>query len=323
MSTQRTGHVSPHFEEEKFMLNVAEPREKPAAQLNKPISLSRILVATDFSPVSDRALDYAIAFARRYDAHICLTHIISPDPFQLAEPQLAQATYEKIRQEAQEGIADVLISGKLHGIPHGVLLYEGNVWPTIEKLMKQHDIDFVVAGTHGYGQVRKVLMGSVAEQIFRSAKVPVLTVGPAAKPKGKDEITLKRILFATDFGTGADKAAAYAFSLAQEHNANLTVLHVVDSGAACTEETIRRLREVNIVRMKQHMPADAEDWCTPEFRVTFGPVVEEILTAASESRADLIVMGAKARQSLASHAPLTVAYNVVSKASCPVLTVRG
>jgi nucleotide-binding universal stress UspA family protein len=51
--------------------------------------------------------------------------------------------------------------------------------------------------------------------------------------------------------------------------------------------------------------------------------VEEILIAAKESKADLIVMGAKARKSLAGHAPLTVAYNVVTKATCPVLTVRG
>ena len=58
-------------------------------------------------------------------------------------------------------------------------------------------------------------------------------------------------------------------------------------------------------------------------RPTFGAAVEEILVAARESKADLIVMGAKARKSLAGHAPLTIAYNVVSKAPCPVLTVRG
>jgi nucleotide-binding universal stress UspA family protein len=71
------------------------------------------------------------------------------------------------------------------------------------------------------------------------------------------------------------------------------------------------------------MPPDSENWCKPEFRATFGAAVEEILTAARESKADLIVMGAKARKSLAGHAPLTIAYNTVTKATCPVLTVRG
>ena len=60
-----------------------------------------------------------------------------------------------------------------------------------------------------------------------------------------------------------------------------------------------------------------------EFRVTFGAAVEEILLAAREISADLIVMGAKPRKSLAGHAPLTIAYNVVTKAPSPVLTVRG
>ena len=66
----------------------------------------KILVATDFSEVSDRALDYALALARRYDARIYLTHVIQPDPFQFAEPQLAQATYERVRQAAEEGITE-------------------------------------------------------------------------------------------------------------------------------------------------------------------------------------------------------------------------
>ena len=101
------------------------------------------------------------------------------------------------------------------------------------------------------------------------------------------------------------------------------MLHVVESGAAYTEETVARQREINIVRMKKLMPAGSENWCKPEFRVTFGSAVEEILMAARESKAELIVMGAKPRRSLAGHVPLTIAYNVVTKSACPVLTVRG
>ena len=59
------------------------------------------------------------------------------------------------------------------------------------------------------------------------------------------------------------------------------------------------------------------------FRVTFGEATEETLQQARETKAELVVMGAKARKSFAGHAPLTVAYNVVAKANCPVLTVRG
>jgi len=200
---------------------------------------------------------------------------------------------------------------------------EGNVWPSLEALIVRNEIDLVVAGTHGRGKVQKLLIGSVAEEIFRKADCAVLTVGPAVKnPKAK-EVEFKHILFATDFGPGAEKAAAYAFSLAQEHNATLTLLHVIESAAAYTEESVARQREINVLRMRQLMPVGSENWCKPEFRATFGAATEEILIAARESKADLIVMGAKARKSLAGHAPLTIAYNVVTKATCPALTVRG
>ena len=305
------------------MLHVAEHVVKPMLESSKRVSLTKILVTTDFSEVSDRALGYAIALARRYDARIYLTHVINPDPFQFAEPQLAQATFEKVRQAAEEGIIDILISGKLRGVPHEVLIEEGNVWPTLEKLIAEHEIDLVVAGTHGRGKLQKILIGSVAEEIFRQADAPVLTVGPAVKGENRREVELNNILFATDFGPGAERAAAYALSLAQEHAAHLTLLHVIESSAAYTEESFARQREINVIRMKQLMPQGSEDWCKPEFRVIFGSTVEEILIAAKESRADLVVMGAKPRRNLAGHAPLTIAYNVVTKATCPVLTVRG
>ncbi|HUL35192.1 MAG TPA: universal stress protein [Candidatus Eisenbacteria bacterium] len=303
------------------MPQIVEHHEKK--QTAKRVSISKILVTTDFSEVSDRALEFAITLARRYDARIYLTHVISPDPFQFAEPQLAQATYEKVRQAAEEGITDILISGKLRGVPHEVLMEEGNVWPVVEQLVSKHEIDLVVAGTHGRGKMQKLFIGSVAEEIFRKADCAVLTVGPRVQNGEKKEVELNHLLFATDFGPGAEKAAAYAFSLAQEHNATLTILHVVESVTAYTEESIARQREINTVRLRKLMPEGSENWCKPEFRVTFGAATEEILIAARESKADMIVMGAKARNSLAGHAPMTIAYNVVSKATCPVLTVRG
>jgi nucleotide-binding universal stress UspA family protein len=73
-------------------------------------------------------------------------------------------------------------------------------------------------------------------------------------------VELKSILFATDFGPGAAQAAKYAFSLAQEHGAKLTVLHVVEQVTAHPEEEEQLLRQVNIQHMKQFMPAETENW---------------------------------------------------------------
>jgi nucleotide-binding universal stress UspA family protein len=295
---------------------------KTAGQAKK-ISLTKIMVMTDFSEASDHALEHALALARRYDARIYLTHIITPDPFQFAEPQVAQATYDKVRQAAEQGITEILVSGRLRGVPHEVVLEEGNVWPVIQGLIAKHEIDLIVAGTHGRGKLQKMLIGSVAEAVFRQASCAVLTVGPSVKGEAPREVELKNILFATDFGPSAEHASAYAFSLAQEHDARLMLLHVIENAAAYTEESVSRQRELNIQRLKQMMPPESENWCKPEFRVTFGSAVEEIIEMAKETKADLIVMGAKPSKTFAGHAPMTIAYNVVTKAPCPVLTVRG
>jgi len=287
------------------------------------ISLTRIMVLTDFSEVSDLALQYAMAIARRYDARIFLTHIISPESYVLAEPGVAEMTHENVREAAEQSMAEILISGRLRGVPHEVLLQEGTLWPTVERLIQQHQIDLVVTGTHARGQFRKMILGSVAEEVFRQAGCAVLTVGPHTLKQAPHEVDLKNILFATDFGPGAAQAAKYAFSLAQEHGARLTVLHVVEQVTAHTEDEVRFLRQVNIERMKQFMPPGTENWCEVEFRVAIGLAGEEILEQARETNADLIGMGAKTRKTLAGHPPLTVAYNVGSKAKCPVLTVRG
>jgi nucleotide-binding universal stress UspA family protein len=220
-------------------------------------------------------------------------------------------------------MADILVSGKLRGVPHEVLLEEGSVWPAIEKLIEKHEIDLVVTATHGRGKVQKVLIGSVAEEIFRQANCAVLTVGPRVKDEPAREVELKNILFATEFGHGAEKAAAHAFSLAQEHGARLTILHVIQEATAFTEESVRQQREAAVRRLEKLMPEGAENWCKPVFRATFGEAVEEIITMARETNADLIVMGAKPSKNLAGHAPFAIAYNVVTRAHCPVLTVRG
>ena len=296
------------------------PKEVKA---DKKIALTKIMVLTDFSEVSELALQYSMALARRYDARVYLTHVITPEAYQLAEPGLAEMTYEKMRQAAEQSFRHILVSGKMRGVPHETLLYEGALWPTVERLIQEREIDLVVSGTHGRGDFKKVVIGSVAEEVFRQAGCAVLTVGPKARKQAPHEVDLNDILFATDFGPGAARAAQYAFSLAQEHSARLTVLHVVEEAAAYTREGEEQLRKVNIARMKEFMPPESENWCKVEFRVAFGAAVEEILEEARETQADLIIMGAKTRKTFAGHAPLTVAYNIVTKAKCPVLTVRG
>jgi nucleotide-binding universal stress UspA family protein len=276
------------------------------------VSLANILVATDFSKASDRALEHALSLARTYNSKIFLVHVIPTD--HMMAPELADAWREKMRRYTRERMDQTLTADRFFGVPHEGIIQEGSLWPNIEMLIKNFDIDLLVLGTHGKGIVEKLLIGSSAEEIFRQARIPVLTVGPEVWQEPFYSVELKNILFATAFGPGAEREAAYAFSLAQEHHSKLTLLHVQQQQG---EE------QVVIHQLQELIPSSPEMHCLPLFRVEHGDPVREILRVAEDTQANLIVLGAKPRKGLAGNVPHTKAYQVISDASCPVLTIKS
>jgi len=291
--------------------------------LNKKHFFKNVLLATDFSPASDQALEYAASIARRYGSTIYLTHIITLDGYPLVSPELAASSFQKMRAEAEEGFRKLLKSGRLMSLPYKVTVQEGNLWPALEESIKKYDIDLLVVGTHGIGAVRKVLIGSAAEEIFRKAKVPVLIVGPSAGKEPQYELEFKNILFATDFGKSAEREAEYAFSLAQEHHSRLRLVHVFEHPEAYGEDVLGIEKETCRNQLRELVPKGTALHCKVDFEVAEGEPAERILRIAELTKADLIVMGAKARTTLAGNVPHTKAYRVVTGARCPVLTVRS
>lgn len=290
---------------------------------NKEFFFKNILVATDFSPASDQALEYAVSLARRYGSAIYLTHIITLDGYPMVAPEVAPSMFKKLHLEAEKNVREILKSGRLIALPFKTVIQEGTLWPSIEELIKKHEIDLLVVGTRGMGAVRKVLIGSGAEEIFRKAKVPVLTVGPSTNKEPLYELEFRNILFATDFGRSAEREAAYAFSLAQEHRARLRFLHVFPHPEAYGEDVLALMKQKTKVQLQKLVPSASDLLCKLDFEVALGEPVEQILRIAQNTSADLIVMGAKARASLAGNVPHTKAYRVVCGARCPVLTVRS
>lgn len=291
--------------------------------INKESFFKNILLATDFSPASDQALEYAASLARRFGSRIYLTHVITLDGFPMMAPEIAARSLKELRLAAEKRMSEVLESDRLNDVPNQVVIQDGNLWPVIEELIKGYEIDLLVIGTRGVGAVRKILIGSGAEEIFRQAKVPVLTVGPSAKKEPFYELEFKNILFATDFGRSAEREAEYAFSLAQEHRSRLTFLHVFPHPEAYSGDILVLEKERYEAQLRELVPHATELHCKLDFAATVGEPVEQILRIAQEADADLIVMGAKARASLAGNVPHTKAYRVVCGAYCPVLTVRS
>jgi len=290
---------------------------------NQRVQLDRILVATDFSPISTRALDYAVSLARRYESRVYLAHVISPDAYPLTAPEVTVRSVDKQLMEAKTKTQGLLMADRFHGVPYEVYIETGALWPVLDRIIKKYGIDLVVVGTHGMGAVKKVLIGSGAEQIFRQCPEPVLTVGPAVEDRYPTEREFKNILFATDFGLGAEREAAFAFSLGQEHDATVTLLYVVRHMEDYSEDGMALKREAIRNQLRELVPEHGDVWCQTQLRMRVGDPAEEILRVAEETSADLIVMGAKHRAGLPGHVPGTKAYKVVTRSHCPVLTVRS
>ena len=284
-------------------------------QAPRPVEIRNILLATDFDPITEAALHYSLAIARRYNAKIYLVHVVRPDLFGDNRSSLDDAW-----REAQRHMTDLLIAGHLQGVAHQVMVEQGEVWPVLAHKVTNLHVDLLVIGTHARGRIGKLLLGSVAEEIFRQATCPVLMVGPNAPgPTGK---TPDKILFCTGFSAHSLNAGSYALSLAQRQGAGLILLHVAGEAPSSPQER-ERVREEACKRLAGLVPVDAGLTRAPQCIVEFGPAAERILAVAREQQPGVIVLGVRQPVGFARRLKWATAYAVVSEAACPVLTVRS
>lgn len=213
------------------------------------------------------------------------------------------------------------------------VLVEGDPIEEILKAGAEGPADLIVLGTHGRGGFQRLVLGSIAEKVLRRAACPVLTVPPRAVVTPADTApALRHILCPVEFSEASLRALEFAYSLAKESNARITLLHAVEAlagveplehaGAVMTEWL--RFQEENArKRLAGLVPAGARDWCNPEILVATGRAYAEILRAAGRSASDLIVMGVQGRGALDLMLFGSTTQHVVRQAACPVLTVRG
>ncbi len=291
------------------------------SQSRARIALKNILYLTDFSAPSELAFPYALGLARQYGAKLHVLNILVPDAFAVTTPELAIEVEEGQKQYADTQMKKIIT--RLHDLPHAARVHNGAFWPVLEKEIRDEHIDLIVVGTHGRTGVRKVLLGSTAEEVFRGSNVPVLTIGPGVSAFGP-ATQFRCIVYATDFTPASLAAVPYAFSLAEETQSRLVLLHVIRQ--LRKEEVLGGLSIADAMhQLSETIPPDAVLWCRPDPVVVYGDPAEKIVELACEQAADLIVMGIRptGHASMSAHLGETTAHKVVSRAACPVLTVRG
>jgi nucleotide-binding universal stress UspA family protein len=290
------------------------------------VTLRNILFLTDFSEPSEVAIPFVIAIAREYEAKAYALHVLTPVALAYASPESTAATIEGLEEGAQAEMERV--EAQLSGVAHETVIVRGqSVWPAVEQFLRDRQMDLVIVGTHGRTGAMKLLLGSAAEEIFRRARVPVLTIGPSVRKGVHGGGKFHRVLFATDFTPEAQAAAPYAISMAQEHQARLLLLHVMRNPSPSATDRNAQDSVANVMHnLYEIVPEAAELWCRPEATVRFGNPADGILETAREHQADLIVLGVRdeaGRLGAATHLERTTAHKVVAHAACPVLTVRG
>jgi nucleotide-binding universal stress UspA family protein len=297
------------------------------------IVFKRVLIATDFSDASRNALLCATAIAHYYGAKLYIAHVVSSIGYELAGPGAEVLAVEYAARDLKElwgKLGDTHESSRLE---LSLIVRKGEVSAQLENLIQEEHIDLIVVGTRGRTGVSKVAFGSVAEDVFRKASCPVLTVGPSsASDWPQRELGAeKAILFATDFGDLSLAALPYAASIANRAGAKLVLLHVAESaphaeptsifGNAADTATEDALRRASVKRLRKLVPQDLR--AEPELRVAFGPPADAILNEAASTAAGLIALGLHHKSLFPpGRLPSTTAYGVVIDARCPVLTVR-
>ena len=141
--------------------------------------VKKILFPVDFSSNSYQVADYVISFARKFDAHIYLIHVleclvplqgfyIPHISVETLEEDLKKAADKKMEEFIHKKMQDsrAITSQVIIGIPHVEIL----------KMAQEQGIDMIIMGTHGWTGLEHVIFGSVAGKVVRKAPCPVLTV---------------------------------------------------------------------------------------------------------------------------------------------------
>jgi nucleotide-binding universal stress UspA family protein len=276
--------------------------------------LKNVLFTTDFSPASLAAMPYAAAIVRAFGGKLHLGHIEPAAPLSagLADPHL----YEAAGKEAADNLASLRNLPELQGLHPALVLAEGDFKSELQKILSRDHIDLVVTGTRGRTGLRKMLLGSITEEICRDVTCPILTVGPGMT--FDKDAAFKPILFPTNISDLSRKTAPYIAMLAREFRAQITVLHVLAPNQAI-DMNHKSLPESIRAGMALTYPKLAA--LKAEFVVAYGDTAETVMRVAREKNAGLIAMGIRNAFRPGVLRERT-AYRIIAGATCPVLTVR-
>jgi nucleotide-binding universal stress UspA family protein len=295
--------------------------------------IKKILCTTDLSAYSNHALPYGIALAREFGANLIVCHVIDLSFVGLYDTSalVVQTTEQDLVTFAREEIQRLMGQQQIDWQP---LILEGQPAAQLARAAEAHDVDLVITATHGRSGLKRLLIGSVTERLFRTLTCSMLVVHSPehefVRPAG-EQIRLNRILVGCDFSPDSHLALEYAISLAQEFEAELHLMyvmepliheHIVKPTTGMDEVVQQAVRDAIEQRLSALVSEETRTWCEVKTVLGVGRPYEEITKYAETQGIDLIVVGVRGHSLVERWLVGSTTDRVLRQSPCPVLTVR-
>lgn len=287
------------------------------------MQIRNILVAVDFGEASADALDLAIGIAAKVGAKLTLLHAFYVPPMAYSYDPTPWVTDWCSASRAQ--LDALTATAKRRHADSVALWMEGDPRTCILDAVRDQSVDLVVAGTHGRHPVARLLFGSVADRLVRTAPVPLITTCGAPPRIGLGP-RIRHVMVATDFGEPSQRARAFACGLARRFEARVTLVHVVPWLSAALARRLpaeAKLVEQAKLALMTELALAKQEIDSVDSLLVEGDPRERILSAARDLGADMIAMGTHARRGLSRVFLGSVAEAVVRTAELPVLSASA
>jgi nucleotide-binding universal stress UspA family protein len=281
---------------------------------------STILFASEI-PANEKAFSFAFAQAVEFGADLILFHAY--DTLVVAASETSGIRYydyaAAARAEMKE-LEPLAQRARAAGLRCEIVVRPGLPADQILAFLREREIDRVVMGTHSPGPIGKLLVGSVAEAVLRTANVPVYIVGPDVVDGAYRNFATRTVLCAVSMQETSYLVVSFAAELAAQHNAGLILQHVVRPQERAEVFAGRTIDEME-ADLLSLVPIELQEKIAVQTIVVPGDPTEELLYQAKAQQADLIVLGAHGASAFAAITRHGIVYKVLAHSHCPVITM--